>query len=248
MPASDRPVLILGGTAEAVKLASALVAMGYRTISSLAGRTSNPGKIEGEVRIGGFGGADGLADYLRRENIALLVDATHPFATQISDNALAAADATGIPFVRLERPDWQRKPGDSWTSVTSIEDAVSAIPSKARILLALGRQHIAPFSRRHDVHFVVRMIDPPEAPLDLFDFELELSRPGKKDDEAAFLTRKRLTHIVCRNSGGGASYAKIAAARELGLPVIMIERPYRPASHTLPDTPGVLQFVEETLR
>ncbi|MDA4630419.1 precorrin-6A/cobalt-precorrin-6A reductase, partial [Escherichia coli] len=137
MPASDRPVLILGGTAEAVKLAAALVALGYRTISSLAGRTSNPGRIDGDVRTGGFGGADGLAAYIRREGIALLVDATHPFATQISDNARAAADATGVPFVRLERPDWQRKPGDAWTSVTSLEEAVCAIPAKARILLAL---------------------------------------------------------------------------------------------------------------
>ncbi len=247
MPASDHPVLILGGTAEAVKLAAALVGRGYRTISSLAGRTSNPAKIEGEVRTGGFGGADGLADYLRRENIPLLVDATHPFATQISDNAIAAAEATGIPFVRLERPEWRRKPGDIWISVATLEEAVAAAPSKARILLALGRQHIAPFSKRRDVFFVVRMIDPPETPLDLFDFELELSKPGKKDEEAAFLTRKRLTHIICRNSGGAASYAKISAARELGLPVIMIERPHRPGAHALPDTDSVLRFVVEML-
>jgi precorrin-6A/cobalt-precorrin-6A reductase len=244
---SDRPILILGGTAEASKLAARLVAHGHRVISSLAGRTRDPAKLEGEVRIGGFGGARGLTGYIARENVSLLIDATHPFATQISDNALVAAASTKIPFVRLERPAWHARPGDKWTSVTSLEEAVSAIPARARVLLALGRQHIAPFSRRGDVHFVVRMIDPPETPLDLIDFELELSKPGKVEDETAFLTKKRLSHIVCRNSGGSASYTKIKAARDLGLPVIMIDRPRRPGTYTLEDIESVGHFVDETL-
>lgn len=248
MPVSDRPILVLGGTAEAAKLASRLVRQGHRTISSLAGRTRDPAKLEGEVRIGGFGGAEGLADYIAHEKIGLLIDATHPFATQISDNAIVAAATTGIPFARLERPAWIVKPGDRWKTVAALEQAVAAIPSRARVLLALGRQHIAPFSRRGDVHFVVRMIDPPETPLDLIDFELELSKPGKVDEETSFLIRKRLTHIVCRNSGGAASYAKIKAARDLGIAVIMIERPHRPAAHTLPDIESVVGFVNETLR
>lgn len=244
---SDHPILILGGTAEASKLATRLVAQGHRVISSLAGRTREPAKLEGEVRIGGFGGARGLIGYIARENVSLLIDATHPFATQISDNALVAAASTKIPFVRLERPAWHARPGDKWTNVTSLEEAVSAIPARARVLLALGRQHIAPFSRRGDVHFVVRMIDPPETPLDLIDFELELSKPGKVEDETAFLTKKRLTHIVCRNSGGSASYTKIKAARDLGLPVIMIDRPHRPGTHSLPDIESVGHFVDQTL-
>lgn len=244
---SDQPILILGGTAEAARLAARLVAQGYRVISSLAGRTRNPQSPDGEVRIGGFGGARGLTGYIARENVALLIDATHPFATQISDNALVAVASTQVPFVRLERPAWHKRPGDRWTSVTSMEEAVSAIPARARVLLALGRQHIAPFSRRGDVHFVVRMIDPPETPLDLIDFELELSKPGNVEEETDFLTMKRLTHIVCRNSGGSASYAKIKAARDLGLPVIMIDRPHRPLTHTLPDVESVGQFVSDTL-
>ncbi|PSH69805.1 cobalt-precorrin-6A reductase [Phyllobacterium brassicacearum] len=247
MPVSERPILILGGTAEAAKLAARLVSQGHRVISSLAGRTREPAILDGEVRIGGFGGARGLTGYIARENVSLLIDATHPFATQISDNALIAAASTKIPFVRLERPAWHARPGDNWTSVTSIEEAVSAIPARARVLLALGRQHIAPFSRRGDVHFVVRMIDPPEQPLDLVDFELELSKPGKVEDEAAFLAKRRLTHIVCRNSGGSASYTKIKAARELGLPVIIIDRPHRPVAHTLPDIESVGQFIDNTL-
>jgi precorrin-6A/cobalt-precorrin-6A reductase len=241
---SNGPILILGGTAEATKLADRLVVQGHRVISSLAGRTRDPAKYAGEVRIGGFGGARGLIGYIVRENVALLIDATHPFATQISDNALLAVASTKTPFVRLERPVWHPKPGDNWTTVTSLEKAVSAIPAKARVLLALGRQHIAPFSRRGDVHFVVRMIDPPEAPLDLVDFELELSKPGKVDDETAFLTTKRLTHIVCRNSGGTASYTKIKAARDLGIPVIMIDRPHRPSTHSVADIESVILFVD----
>jgi precorrin-6A/cobalt-precorrin-6A reductase len=244
---SDRPILILGGTAEASNLASRLIAKDRRVISSLAGRTRDPATPKGEVRIGGFGGARGLIAYIVKHDVSVLIDATHPFATQISDNAILAAASTKTPFVRLERPAWHARPGDNWSIVASLEEAVSAIPAKARVLLALGRQHIAPFSRRGDVHFVVRMIDPPEAPLDLVDFELELSKPGKVDDETVFLTTKRLTHIICRNSGGAASYTKIKAARDLGIPVIMIDRPHRPSTHRVPDIESVILFVDKTL-
>ncbi|SDO99378.1 precorrin-6A reductase [Phyllobacterium sp. YR620] len=247
MPASERPILILGGTAEASKLATRLTESGYRVISSLAGRTKDPARPEGEVRIGGFGGVAGLCDYIAGQHVALLIDATHPFATQISDNAIAAAAATDLPFVRLERPAWLQRPGDAWTTAMTLEEAVAAIPTRARVLLALGRQHIAPFARRGDVHFVVRMIDPPEVPLGLIDYELELSKPGSLEEETAFLKAKRLSHIVCRNSGGTASYAKIRAARELGLPVIVIERPHRPGANTVPDIDGVIEFVEANL-
>jgi precorrin-6A/cobalt-precorrin-6A reductase len=245
--ASERPILVLGGTAEARGLAQMLVEQGYRVISSLAGRTSDPIRIAGETRVGGFGGQQGLVDYIRSNGTAILIDATHPFATQISDNAIAAAEATGIPFARLERPAWLPRPGDIWTSVADGSAAARAIPSKARVLLALGRQHLAPFSRRNDVHFIVRMIDPPDAPLDLMDFELELSKPGNFDDEVALLSKKRISHIVCRNSGGSQSYAKLRAAREQSIPVIMIERPQRPAIATLPDIGAILSFVAEAM-
>ncbi len=244
---SESTILILGGTAEAIKLASQLQAPGRRVISSLAGRTLAPAKIVGEMRVGGFGGSRGLAEYLKNENVTLLVDATHPFATQISDNAIFAATDSKVTFVRLERPAWREKPGDKWTLVDTLEQAAEAIPPKARVLLALGKQHIAAFSKRNSVHFVVRMIDPPETPLDLVDFELELSKPGSVESETSFLTIKRITHIVCRNSGGEASYAKIKAARDLGIPVIMIERPRRPQVYTLPDVESVIGFVGKTL-
>ena len=152
---SERTILILGGTAEAAKLATLLQAPRRRVISSLAGRTLAPGKIEGDVRIGGFGGARGLANYLAEEKIRLLIDATHPFATQISDNAIIAAAKTDTPFVRLERPPWQAIPGDKWILVGSLQQAAEAIPLQSRVLLALGKQHIAAFTANNNVHFVL---------------------------------------------------------------------------------------------
>ena len=219
-------VLILGGTAEAAALAAELVAEhpDWRIITSLAGRTKEPKPVAGEVRIGGFGGIDGLAAYLSAERITRLIDATHPFARQISANAKAAAERTGIPLEIHARAPWQKQPGDNWVEVASIEKAVAAIPSGACVLLALGSQHIAPFAIRADVHFVVRMVDAPPERLGLVNYELVLGLPGSAKDECALLRAKRITHIVCRNSGGTKSYAKIEAARILGLQTIIVSR------------------------
>lgn len=217
-------VLILGGTREAVELASRLAAEGCDVTTSLAGRTREPGPVSGRLRIGGFGGAEGLAEYLKAGGFARLIDATHPFAKRISDNAERAAALAGIAFERRARPPWRKKPGDRWTTVMSLEEACAAIPAGARVLLAIGSQHISLFAGRADVHFVVRMVDPPAAPLSLPDHEIITGLPGKTPrQEAELLRQKKVTHIVCRNSGGEGAYAKIAAARELALPVIMLE-------------------------
>ena len=220
-------VLILGGTREAAQIAAEFVRdhPDWRIITSLAGRTKEPKPVLGEVRIGGFGGAEGLADYLRAEGVTRLVDATHPFARQISRNAKRAAQTAEVRLETRMRPPWKKQDGDNWIDVASLEDACDAIPPDARVLLALGSQHIAPFAVRPDVHFLVRMIDPPATPLTLPDHELLLSRPGTTiDEEAALMKTHAITHIVCRNSGGDGAYAKIEAARNLGLPVIMIGR------------------------
>ena len=220
-------VLILGGTREAAELAATLVKdhTGWRVVTSLAGRTKEPKPLAGEVRTGGFGGAEGLADYLRAEGVTRLIDATHPFARRISENARQAARMAGVRLEVRMRPPWKRQDGDRWIEVGSLEEACDAIPAGARVLLALGRQHIAPFAARADVHFLVRMVDPPETPLALPDHELLLSRPADTaDEEAALLKAHDITHVVCRDSGGDGAYAKIAAARALGLPVIMIGR------------------------
>ena len=226
MPA-DRPsretILILGGTREAADLARQLSGEkpGARIITSLAGRTREPAPVSGETRIGGFGGVEGLARYLVDNAVTRLIDATHPFARRISANAAEAASIAGVPLETRE--PWTRQPGDDWIEVAGLEAARDAIPPGARVLLALGSQHIGVFASRDDVHFVVRMVDRPETPPALPDHTLVFGRPGDTAAvEAVLLLTHRITHIVCRNSGGPAAYAKIEAARKLGLPVIMI--------------------------
>ncbi len=217
-------ILILGGTTEAATLAARLTHRGIPVTTSLAGRTREPLSLKGKTRTGGFGGPQGLAQYIRENAISVLVDMTHPFATQISLNARKAAELTGIKLIQWHRPAWERLDGDQWLEVPDIAAAVTAIPLNARALLALGSQHIAPFAARQDVNYLIRMIDPPPAPLTLPDYDLLLAKPGSVEEEFALLRDKHITHIICRNSGGKASYAKIAAARLLGLPVIMITR------------------------
>lgn len=226
-PAPRETILILGGTREAAELARQLVASkpAARIITSLAGRTKEPAPLAGEVRTGGFGGVEGLVHYMRKSGVTMLIDATHPFARQISANAGEAARIAGVPLETHTRKPWAKQSGDIWIEVETLEAARDIIPPRARVLLALGSQHIGLFASRDDVHFVVRMIDKPETPLDLPDHTLVLGRPGDTAAvEAMLLIAHAITHVVCRNSGGKAAYAKIEAARQLGLPVIMLNR------------------------
>jgi len=233
-------VLILGGTTEAAQLAQELLTLPVEVLTSLAGRTANPAPLPGPVRSGGFGGADGLAAYIAAEKIDYVIDATHPYATRISQNAVTATASTGTPLLRLERAQWVQQSGDQWIMAADEEEAAKLIPAGERVFLALGRQHIAPFATRADVHFIMRMIDPTDAPLPA-DCEILLARPGTHAQEKQFLMEKRIGLIVCRNSGGDTSYAKVSAARDLALPVMMIARPPVVAEH-------VATTVEETVR
>ena len=220
-------VLILGGTREAATLAARLVRAhpDWRVITSLAGRTREPEPVAGEVRIGGFGGADGLAAFIRSQAITRLIDATHPYARQISENAAEAARRTGVAFEVHSRAPWEPRPGDHWIAAASEVEAAKAIPAGARVFLALGSQHLGPFAARKDAWFLVRMVDQPPAPLPFARHALVTAKPGATADaEMALLASHAITHIVCRNSGGEGAYAKIEAARALGLPVIMIGR------------------------
>ncbi|TFF21761.1 cobalt-precorrin-6A reductase [Jiella endophytica] len=230
--AGRRPtVLVLGGTAEANDLVRALGKRfpDHRLILSLAGRTRAPSLPEGaEIRIGGFGGAAGLAAFLRAEAVGLLVDATHPFAAGMARNGAKAADVAGIRRLKLLRPAWQAVDGDRWTEVTCLAEARDALPKGARPFLALGRQHLSPFFSRGDLAPLARMIEPPDPPLPV-GWTLVLSRPSPDwRAEAELMRAHGASHLVTRNSGGEASYAKVAAARELGLPVVMIARPAVP--------------------
>lgn len=205
-------------------MAETLVAQGHHVTISLAGRTREPAPLAGTVRIGGFGGAEGLAAYLIENHIDQLIDMTHPFALQISKNAKAAAQTSGVEIIIHKRPQWEKMEGDRWIEVTDTAAAIAAIPNDATVLLALGSQYISPFAARTDVHFVVRTVDVPPAPLNLARYDLLAAKPGTMEEEYALLKARNITHIVCRNSGGKGAYTKIAAARLLGIPVIIIAR------------------------
>ena len=223
----DMRILILGGTQEAFQLAEQLADLaGVETISSLAGRTREPRLPKGKVRTGGFGGAAGLARYLAEERVTHLVNATHPFAAQISANAVAAARAAGIPVLRVLRPAWAALPDDRWVSARHAAEAAELCRREGgRIFLTLGSGEIAAFSQVHNAHFLVRMIDAPEE-LPLTDYRTIAARgPFSLQDELRLLAEHHVGLVVAKNSGGEATYAKIEAARRMGLPVIMIDRP-----------------------
>ena len=241
---TDR-ILILGGTAEASELAGRMAAdQRFHVVLSLAGRTENPVLPDVEVRTGGFGGAAGLGDYLVANEIAYMVDATHPYATTISRNAVEAREATGLPGVRMARPDWEPVEGDRWRPVASETEAAEALPPGATAFLALGRQYLAPFTDRDDVRFVYRTADGQDTPLPDTAIRI-VGRPSAQAASEIILFRTHgITHVVSRNSGGEAGYGKIAAARQLGLPVLMIERPASPAGRTVDSVDGAMIEIE----
>ncbi|ATE53389.1 cobalt-precorrin-6A reductase [Actinosynnema pretiosum] len=217
--------LVLGGTGEGRELAALLVGVpGLRVLSSLAGRVANPRLPVGEVRVGGFGGVDGLVEHLRAEGVTALVDATHPFAERITANAAAASARTGVPLLVLRRPGWTERPGDDWTWVDSLAEAAAAIGDR-RALITTGRQGVGAFRRG-----LARMVDPPDevAP----GVRVLLDRgPYTLDSELDLLRDNDIQVLVTKDSGGGMTSAKLDAARALGVPVILVRRPPPP-----PDT------------
>jgi precorrin-6A/cobalt-precorrin-6A reductase len=224
-------VLILGGTTEAYDLAAALVARGnLRVVTSFAGRTTSPRLPAGEWRSGGFGGAEGLAAYLRAEKFDAVIDATHPFAAAMALNAAEACAQENTALLRLEREAWRAGPGDRWTEVDTLDAAAEIVRRDAtRVLMAVGRQELAPFAALDDIWFLIRSVEAPE-PMPAFkQYELLLSRgPFDAASERELLRDKRIDMVVCKNSGGTATQAKLIAARALGIPVTMKRRPPRP--------------------
>jgi precorrin-6A/cobalt-precorrin-6A reductase len=222
---SSHRVLILGGTKDARLIAEVLVAQGLDVTSSLAGVTERPEIPAGKLRSGGFGGAQGLRRYLQEESITVLIDATHPFAAVMSRHAAEAAKGLPLRHLRLERPAWQQQPGDHWITVPTVEAAAKAIPQGARVFLAIGRKHIAPFFARSDVFGIARMIEKPDEPVPP-NWTLLQSRPDENiDAEIALLRHHAITCVVAKNAGGTSAQAKIDASRTLSLPVIMLTRP-----------------------
>jgi precorrin-6A/cobalt-precorrin-6A reductase len=223
-------VLILGGTTEARGLAERLVSRAdVDVVSSLAGRVASPRMPAGQVRVGGFGGATGLASWIGAHGIRAVIDATHPFAATISWNAAAAAAAAHVPLLALRRAAWVPGEGDRWHEAASLEDAALMLPELGRRhFLTIGRQGVSSFADVTDAWFLVRSLDPPEAPTPP-QMELLLDRgPYSLDAEIALMRGRRVDTVITKNSGGEATAAKLVGARELGLPVVMVQRPMTP--------------------
>ncbi len=231
----DKNLLILGGTSEARELAGALAGRpGLSVTTSFSGATLFPRLPPGTVRQGGFGGADGLADYLAGQDIDLLIDATHPFATQISENAAKAAARTNVPRLMIVRPPWVRKPGDDWREVHDAETAAALLPELGRtVFLAIGRKNLRPFFAAPGMRYLLRAVDAPVGLAPNFTL-LTAKGPFAVAAERDLMTAHGIEAIVAKNSGGDGARAKIDAARELALPVVMISRPPLPEGQWVP--------------
>jgi precorrin-6A/cobalt-precorrin-6A reductase len=227
-------VLVLGGTTEASGLARVLDGWpGVEVTTSFAGRTTAPRAAAGRTRVGGFGGAAGLARHLRDERVDVLVDATHPFAARMRWHAASAADEVGVPRLRVERPAWRAEPGDRWTPVADLDAAAAAIRDAGyrRALLTTGRMELGPFAACPDTWFLIRSVEEPDTAdlARLAAAEVLLGRgPFTVEGERALLAERRIDAVVTKNSGGSATGAKLVAARDLGIPVVIVDRPPSP--------------------
>jgi precorrin-6A/cobalt-precorrin-6A reductase len=235
-------VLVLGGTSDANRLADAIARARIEAIYSYAGRTQSPVTQSLPVRTGGFGGESGLIEFIKAEQVTHLIDATHPFATEMSRHAIAACAALDLPMIALERAPWKKVTGDRWIEVESIDAAVEALPRPhAHVFLAIGRQHLMPFAAKPQHAYTLRFVDPPNGPLPLPDTEIIVSRgPFTFQGDLELMRTRNIEWVVARNAGGAGARAKIDAARELGLLIVMIARP------ALPERPQA-ESVEEVL-
>lgn len=243
----DKRVLILGGTGEARELAAQLLEAGFDPITSLAGVTASPRLPPGEVRTGGFGGIEGLCKFIASGGIASVVDATHPFAAQISQHGFEAAGRCGIPYLRLERPPWAAEPGDQWMSVGSVNEAIAALPKGAKPLVTIGRKDIAAFFARGDLQGIARMIEEPGCAVPEGWLLLRERPPFTVEQEIALITGHGVTHLASKNAGGEDTRAKLVAARETNIPVIMIERPAKPEARIAVRVPDAVAAVRDLL-
>jgi precorrin-6A/cobalt-precorrin-6A reductase len=227
MPASP---LILGGTTEAVRLCRAMAEAGMAGTVSMAGRVKAPAAQALPLRVGGFGGVDGLVSYLHDHQISHVVDATHPFAAQMSANAVAACAKAGVPLLALTRAPWQAEPGDRWQHVPDMAGAVAALAgAPKRVMLAVGRMHLAEFAVHPQNFYLLRLVDAPTEALPFPDHHTVVDRgPFTVDGDIALMRDHRIDLVVSKNAGGSGASAKLIAARQLGLPVLMIDRPAIP--------------------
>ncbi len=241
-------VLLLGGTTEASQIGHELAAAGVAGVYSYAGRTATPVTQPLPTRVGGFGGVDGFCEYIRREQITHVIDATHPFASQISRNAAEACAKMATPLIAYLRAPWTAAPGDKWQHVADVEDAAVGLPDQpARIFLAIGRQHLNPFAAKPQHFYLLRLVDAPDTALPLPNAGIVLARgPFTIEGDLALLRDHRITHVVARNAGGEGARAKLDAARALGLPVIMIDRPILPERRTAQNVDEIMRWLTQS--
>jgi precorrin-6A/cobalt-precorrin-6A reductase len=244
-------VLILGGTSEARGLAERLVGRdGLDVVSSLAGRVASPRLPSGQVRMGGFAGVAGLEQWIRAHGVRAVIDATHPFAAQISRNAAAAAAQSHVPLLALRRRAWVPAEGDRWHQVASFEQAALMLPELGRRhFLTVGRRGVSFFADVKDAWFLIRTIDPPQEPAPP-QMELLLDRgPYVVDAELTLMRGRRVDTLITKNSGGEGTAAKLIGARTLGLPVVMIQRPATPEGVLeVEDVNGAALWVDAQIR
>ena len=238
-------LLILAGTTQATALARAAAERGIAGTVSFAGRVARPLRQPLPQRVGGFGGAAGLAAFLRDARITHVIDATHPFAVQMSRNAVAACAGTGVPLLALTRPPWRPVAGDIWQTVPDIAGAVAALDRpRMRVMLAVGRMHLQDFAPNPQHYYLLRLVDPPDTPPPFPDADVVVDRgPFDPASDRALMERHGIELVVSKNAGGTGAHAKIAAARALGLPVVMIDRPAAPDRAELHDVQGALDWV-----
>ncbi len=241
-------ILILGGTGKARQLAHKVHACGHEVITSLAGRTQAPILPDGQVRIGPFGGVAGLVTYLREEAIERIVDATHPYAAQMSNNAVAASHETGIPLIRYMRPQWSPQPGQVWVNVRSAEEAADTLPEAAHVLLTTGHEGLDFYRERTDCRFLVRIIEAPIQALPANMALIQTRPPYGLESEVALMRDHGITHLVSKNSGDSQTEAKLAAAHMAGVQVIMIARPAYAEARELDSIEAILSALDDAGR
>lgn len=248
---SKKKILLLGGTTEAREISEVLAkCANSEAVMSLAGATSIPGAYPLPLRIGGFGGAEGLSRYLVENQIDLLVNATHPYANRMWQNAIDAARQAGVPLVIFHRPEWAPTAADRWSYARDVDAVVSKLRRvRARnVFLPLGRKELIKFEAVPKHRYLIRAIETFDPPLDLPHVTYVKARPPfDKVAEIALMKRHKIDLMVVKNSGGSASYAKMIAARELGIDTMVIRRPYMPGVQHCRNVAETLAAVIEAL-
>jgi len=241
-------VLILGGTTEANRFAALTAEKSVPAIYSYAGRVNTPKKQPLPTRVGGFGGVNGLTEFIKNEGICALIDATHPFASQMSKNAIEACQLSGVPLLAIERPEWQENPEDHWIHVEDMKGAKKALKGPGKnVFLAIGRQQIDLFSSLPQHHYLLRFVDQPEREIPFPSYDLVVDRgPFDLQTDLDLLKRFKIDVIISKNAGGTGAFTKIQAARDLGLSVIMIDRPTLPGRNVVADERTALNWLHST--